>query len=125
MGLKIPRSKGRAGSIPASGTKQIKGLHAFGVQALCFLFRKKMGCSEFLIGAPPVSCQRSGPCWSGCLTAPTAPSEISRSDGFVSLVHALFRALVLVVHPKNQVEYNRERKEYSGTCHAVFSRPEF
>lgn len=27
MGLKIPRSKGRAGSIPASGTKQIKGLH--------------------------------------------------------------------------------------------------
>ena len=59
------------------------------------------------------------------LTTSSIPSEISRSDGFVSLVHALFRALVLVVHPKNQVEYNRERKEYSGTCHAVFSRPEF
>ena len=29
MGLKIPRSKGRAGSIPASGTKQIKGLRGF------------------------------------------------------------------------------------------------
>lgn len=27
MGLKIPRSKGRAGSIPASGTIDIKGLH--------------------------------------------------------------------------------------------------
>lgn len=45
MGLKIPRSKGRAGSIPASGTKQIKGLHAFGVQALCFLFRNSESCS--------------------------------------------------------------------------------
>ena len=86
---------------------------------------KRWDVPQFLIGATPVSCQRNGPCCRGCLTAPTAPSEISRSDGFVSLVHALFRALVMVVHPKNQAEYNRERKEYSGTCHAVFSRPEF
>ena len=37
---------------PGFGTKQIKGLHAFGVQALCFLFRKKMGCSAILDWRP-------------------------------------------------------------------------
>ncbi len=53
MGLKIPRSKGRAGSIPASGTKQIKGLHEILHAGLLFFGSAKpapLSCSAF---APP------------------------------------------------------------------------
>ena len=48
MGLKIPRSKGRAGSIPASGTKQIKGLHEILRAGPLFLLRKNSDRSAIL-----------------------------------------------------------------------------
>ena len=52
MGLKIPRSKGRAGSIPASGTKQIKGLHEILHAGPLFFV------PQFFIFAPPLAyCQ--------------------------------------------------------------------
>ena len=47
MGLKIPRSKGRAGSIPASGTKQIKGLHEILHAGPLFLHRKNSSAAQF------------------------------------------------------------------------------
>ena len=52
MGLKIPRSKGRAGSIPASGTKQIKGLHEILRAGPLFLFRNSESCSASLSFRP-------------------------------------------------------------------------
>ena len=54
MGLKIPRSKGRAGSIPASGTKQIKGLHEIlRAGPLFFAPQKIQTAPQFSISAPP------------------------------------------------------------------------
>ena len=52
MGLKIPRSKGRAGSIPASGTKQIRGLHEILHAGPLFLLRNSESCSAIPRLAP-------------------------------------------------------------------------
>ena len=59
MRLKIPRSKGRLGSIPVRAPNKSRACMRFFVQALCFLHRKNSDRSAILFFTPPLaSCQR-------------------------------------------------------------------